>query len=524
MKILLKNGKITTHEASFKGCIEIIDQKISEVQKGQFEGDNPDFDFVLDCTNKFIIPGIIDPHVHLRDWGQKYKETVETGSLAAKAGGVTTVLAMPNTQPRITNIEMIEQYRGLLENDAYIDTGLYMNLSNDFELSQIDEAASKGIAGIKIYPGDQSSALQLEWKPLLLIEESLNERFNDDTWDIADLKRAFHNEINRLIGMDAFYKEIVNWQKLFFYMADFEMPILFHPDTPISQLKRRNRYQSLKAQKFSDLIAHSKTYSIFQEALFALYITKIIEVLINNLKMRKLSEKFPTVCFCHVSCPEVVDIVNDFRDNNHNVNLKIEAAPHHLFLNYERKVDTPAFMKVLQPVRSQENMEKMQNLLKNGYLDYFGTDHAPHSIEEKTKDFLSAPSGISSLDVYVKFILTKVMDGIFNLMDFVRYSAYNPAKIFNIDAKGCIKAGYDADLVVFSQTEPHQLNPETFKSKAKWSPYPLEHIKVDLDYVFLRGYLIQTSDLQILQKYPNLAETYNTKLGKYSIWSKENDS
>ena len=181
MRILLSGGKIVTPEKTFIGNMVINHTKIEKVEpitsKINFL---VKFDSEIDCSDKFILPGIIDPHVHLRDMDQSYKETIKTGSLAAINGGITTILSMPNTIPKISSIKTLKIYREIIKKTAYSNTGIFGGISDDFDLDTLRKMKNLGIFGLKIYPGDTSSNFKLNWSPFIQIEDKMSLNITDN--------------------------------------------------------------------------------------------------------------------------------------------------------------------------------------------------------------------------------------------------------------------------------------------------------------------------------------------------------
>jgi len=166
--LLLKNAKIVNHEGIFEGVVYVKNDKIEEVYES---GDLPDdfkddsnFGSVVDLEGKYLLPGVIDVHVHFRTPGQEYKEDWETGSKAALAGGVTTVLDMPNNDPAVTDNESLQNKKEIVQESTLVNYGLYVG-ANPQNINQIKDL--EGVAGIKVYMGSSTGDLLLSDKELL---------------------------------------------------------------------------------------------------------------------------------------------------------------------------------------------------------------------------------------------------------------------------------------------------------------------------------------------------------------------
>lgn len=158
-KVLLKNAKIVSHDYVFDGAVQVVDGKIKSVLKNGGLAKESGFDEVYDLEGKYLLPGLIDAHVHFRTPGQEYKEDWITGSKAALAGGVTTVLDMPNNDPSIVSLETLQKKRELVEKLSLVNFGFYIGATAD----NLDELKGvKGVCGIKVYMGSSTGKLLVD--------------------------------------------------------------------------------------------------------------------------------------------------------------------------------------------------------------------------------------------------------------------------------------------------------------------------------------------------------------------------
>jgi dihydroorotase len=157
----------------------------------------------------------------------------------------------------------------------------------------------------------------------------------------------------------------------------------------------------------------------------------------------------------------------------------------------------------------------LQEAMKQGKITFIGTDHAPHSLEEKMKPFLEAPSGFGALDFYVPYFLTQIFNGFLNLPDFVKYSSFQVAKSFNLTSKGRLEKQFDADIVIFKKVRPYNLKVDNFLSKSRVCPYDLNTLQARIMQVFLDGKLVVNNDPVLIEKYPILKNQLNKREGKF---------
>ncbi|MHA1730108.1 MAG: dihydroorotase [Promethearchaeota archaeon] len=530
MRILLKNGNIVTPDSTFNGNLVINGTEIERVERRKdITLDQVDYKFVIDCSDKFILAGVIDPHVHLRDMEQSYKETVETGTSAAINGGVTTVLAMPNTIPPLSTAENVKKYHKSIGEGSYSNIGIFAGLSEGFSLNQLKKMVNLGIFGLKIYPGSSSSHFKLNWNPLIETAGYFKNKFPTDGFNLSDLKKRFNELFLNKSFRDKFREETKNWIILFEETRKLGIPLLFHPDIPINRSIREEDYRLYIKKGYSLLQAYSNTYSILHETLHILFIFKIVSLLNEDkTSIRKKSDEAISqkirIQFCHVSNPKSVELIwdlmiNSGKINSENIDARIEVTPHHLFLHSGKKTDIPAFSKVLCPIREKKDNLKLLQYLKNGKITFIGTDHAPHTVEEKKRNFFETPSGFPGLDTYLPYVLSKAFNSRITLEDFTRYASLNPAKYFGLKNKGILKRGYDADVIIVKRTEPYRMKTEEFRSKAKLTPYPLDGLLVKIVLVFLEGKLVINKEPELYNKYPQLNKNVGSQLGKLLLYN-----
>ncbi len=479
---LIYNAKIFTNEQVQFGYLLIKNGIISEIveespPKTLFQDVKTQFD----CNKAFLLPGFIDTHVHLRDFKQSYKETFETGSKAAILGGFTTVLTMPNTIPPLSTIENIREYFDT-NKLFYCNIGVFAGVKEGFDINNLDDISKEGVFGIKIYPGDKSQELPLKW---------------NDGWRNDLEPDEFFASIKKVISL--FQNEYSNWEKLFNFAAKLNLPILFHPELPRAPQVLEFFYEQGKKIAVNEgkinpnLYAHHVAHPIYQN--------EIANIEMITLFLRKFypnPKNAPHVHFVHVSNPDAIKIIRTALKQE-GYPCSIEVSPHHMFLNYEIKFLSESFAKVLVPLRSPETQQNLFKNVQENLIDTIGSDHAPHSLEEKSGEFEKAPSGFPSLDFAAQIILTQFFNNKLKLEQVVSYLSTQPAKIFNIPNKGMIKEGFDADLVVVNEVKPYLIKGENAQGMQKWTPWENFELKSKIIKVFLSGTEVYDSDLGFLE-------------------------
>jgi len=494
VRYLLKNGNIITPDQIFLGSILIKNSKISKIYD---KADNLPLvreEETIDCTDCFIIPGIIDPHVHLRDFDQHHKESIDTCTKAAIENGVTMVIGMPNTIPRLNSINSIKDYINKIKETAVCDVGLYAVLPETDLSDYLRNLQKIGVFGIKIYPGDSPNLLN--WNPLLQMWEDLKEEMNEYLGNLDEFIEKLDEYIRLNYPSSQFRENIAGWVDVIGMISKYHLHLLFHADIPLESKIREIRFKTFEGIHQSPLVSHSANHSKLQELLHIYFVFCLL---------RNCESKFiPSITFCHVSSIEAIHFIEKLNAKLLSCPIYFEITPHHTYLHQNIELDIPSYGKVLPPLRLQVDNREIQQFLNssNHCQVFYGSDHAPHSLEEKKLDFDHAPPGFPNLDIYPKFILSRFLENGRDLRKFVLYSSYNPSQIYQIKNKGVINAGYDADLVVFREMQPYTISIESFHSKSRICPYPLEKITVQIEHVFLKGKKVpQTKGKYIARTY-----------------------
>ena len=385
--LIVKNGTVVSESAMYvadvglgDGVVLAIGAPGSLTQPAAAE---------LDARDRFVLPGVIDGHVHFREPGLEYKEDFGTGSRAAVMGGVTTVLEMPNTRPPTATAELVEAKRALAEAKAYCDFGLYGLLAQD-NLDELAPMAAAGVVGYKCYLGQSTGNIPPPDDGVLL--EAL------DIARAVDLRVGFHAENNQ---------------------------ILQH------YIGRR------QAEGRTDPHAHldsrpwiAEVESIQRVALFAQYTGTRVHIF-------------------HLSSRHGLATIETWRTRG--VDLTTETAPQYTFLTSEATPRLGSLLRISPPVREAGHRDSLLAALADGRIDAIATDHSPHTPDEKAPDNIwEATSGFAGVEISVALFLTEAVNtGRMTLPQFVRAASTGPARIWGLyPRKGSLQVGADADITV----------------------------------------------------------------------------
>ncbi|HEY0089474.1 MAG TPA: dihydroorotase family protein [Candidatus Lokiarchaeia archaeon] len=449
--MILKNAKIYCDGLIQKGALLINNSIIKSIKFSNMENILEDLrkknedKKEIDCQNKLILPGIIDIHSHLRDMDQSEKETFQTGTKAAAFSGITTVFNMPNTIPPAISAEQVKKWLKKAENNIFVDVGFIGGIPKNFDEEEVKNIIDLGVVGFKIYPLNPLS--EIDW--------------TSDS----------------------------NFQKLLNMSSKYQIPVFIHPDWPLPELRQKKEKKALD----NDLEIHNTLYPVQNEAKFVKFVIKHYKRIVRE---RNLTfEKLPIIHFCHISCKESYILIKKMENlRQKNFKISFETTPHHLLLSNNIKLSNANFGKVLPPLRDEKHSKFLFKELTNGNIKLIATDHAPHTLEEKSKSFIEASSGIPGFETYPLLLLNKVILYELSLENFVKVASENAAKQFNLKKKGFIKENYDADLIIIDKVSEYGINPQNFKTKAKYTPFESFKTQVQIWKVLLRGIEINSED------------------------------
>lgn len=463
-QMIIKNARIFTKGNLQKGsllinegAIDLIISEPSEINFASIKRDNLDGK-ELDCKGKMVIPGIIDIHSHLRDLGQINKESFETGTRAAISSGITTVFTMPNTIPPVINSKMVEKWMNEARGRIFTDVAFIAGVPREIDIVEIKNMISLGIIGFKIYP---------------------------------------HSPLS---GID--WKKSENIHKILSISSQFKIPLFVHPAWPLEESKIDKILQDPSISSYNLLKIHDRLNPKQYEAK---YITFLLKNYLNLVKKNIFpSDNYPRVHFCHVSTIEGYNAIKKFISSNDKVKISFEVTPHHLLLSNKTKTTLETFGKVLPPLRAPEHSQFLFKEYIKGNVPLIGTDHAPHTLEEKSREFFDAPSGFPGFESYPLIMLEKVFENQISLNLFIKTASENPARIFHLKKKGFIKQGYGADFMIIDKVPQYLINPKTFQTKAKFSPFEDYKTTVKITKVILNGNEIDVTQNQPQGKIINL--------------------
>jgi len=445
--ILIKNAKIVSEGEIFSGEILIKNEKIESIWRGKAP-DIVDKHKVIDLSGKYILPGIIDDQVHFRDPGLSQKADLHTESIAAAAGGVTSFLEMPNTNPQTTTQAALIDKLALGAKKSVVNYGFYFGATNENskEIINVDTSLT---CGIKVFMGASTGNMLVD-----------NEKILAQIFKESPLLIATHCEDETTIRNNmAKYKTK--------YGED--MPIKYHPEI-------RSRKACTLSSKLA--IELAKEYN-------------------SDLHVLHLSTADETKFFTNEVPLE-------------NKKITAEVCVHHLWFNnsdYEKK---GTLIKWNPAIKTENDRKTLFEAMLDDRLDIIATDHAPHTIQEKQNNYWSAPSGAPMVQHSLQVMLEFYQQGEISLTKIVQKMAHNPAIRFKIKKRGFIKEGYYADFTIIDINNSETVNKENILYKCGWSPLEGTKFSSSIFMTIVNGHIVYQNK-QVDTQYRGKMLKYNRK-------------
>ena len=439
MKTLIHNATIVNEGRIFVGSVLIDGDRIAEVHDGVGPADEataPDC-HLTEADGMILMPGVIDTHVHFRDGGDSENPagTFYSESRAARAGGVTSVIDMPNTKPQTTGMAELEKKEAMAARDSAVNYGFMLGATND-NIDQLLAIDPLRYAAIKLFLGSSTGNMLVN--------------------DPGQLDRLFR-DAHKLIVAHCEQEEVVQ----------------------ANLLNAKREFQGTAGETAA---LHPRIRN--NEACF-LSTYHAVE------RARKYGTRFHVA---HISTATELSLLSNFDIDKKNITA--EVTPNHLWFDDRDYAGLGNLIKCNPAIKTNDDRLALWAALEDDLIDTIATDHAPHPIEAKQRPYFDAPSGIPSIQHSLQMMLEAVFgDGNTSpkgeraslLTMLVAKMCHNPALLFGIEGRGFIRKGYKADLVLVRPGAEQTVTRESLLYKCGWSPLEGQTFHTRIENVWVNG-------------------------------------
>ena len=426
-KILIKDAKIINEGRILIGSVLVEGERIKMVYEGEMLASVSDAE-IIDATGKILIPGVIDDQVHFREPGLTHKGDIGSESRAAAAGGVTTFMDMPNTNPQTTTLDQLDWKFQRAAETSVVNYSFFFGATND-NMDEISKLDRTRVPGLKLFLGSSTGNMLVDQQQTL-------ERIFDE----AGMLIAIHAEKEEVIK-----KNIAHYTQL--YGEDLD--ISFHS-------KIRNEEACYASSSAAVELAHR-----FNSRLHILHLSTARELSL-------LSNDVPL----------------------YEKKITGEVCVHHLWFHDGDYAQFGNRIKWNPAIKSIADRAALREGVNKDLIDIIATDHAPHLLSEKEGNCLKAASGGPLVQHSLLVMLELAMEGHFTYEKVIEKMAHNPAELFRIEERGFIRPGYYADLVLIDPKATVTVDKENILYKCGWSPFEGYTFHHAVCFTFVNGNIV----------------------------------
>lgn len=422
-RILLKNAKLVNENKVLEKDVLIENDTIARVDN---DISHPTAKLV-DFEGNYLLPGVIDDQVHFREPGLTHKATIETESRAAIAGGITSFMEQPNTNPQTVTIEKLEEKFAIAQNTSYANYSFLFGGTND-NLEELKRVDPKSCSGIKLFLGSSTGNMLVD-----------NEAIIEKIFSSTNMVISAHCEDETTIRQN---------------MAKFQekygdnIPIKYHPIIRSEEACYLSSSKAIELAKKTGARLH----------VFHLSTGKETGLFRNDVP---LSEK----------------------------KITAEVCIHHLWFSDADYDEKGTHIKWNPAVKTVQDREQLWIALLDDRIDVIATDHAPHTLTEKDNPYTSAPSGGPLVQHALPAMMQRVAEGKIAIEKVVQKMCHNPAILFDVEKRGFVREGYFADLVEVETNSKWQVKKANVLYKCGWSPFEGITFDNQIKRTFVNGHL-----------------------------------
>ncbi len=424
-KTLIKNATLVNEGQIFVSDLLLENELISKIDT---HIDADESIQIIDATGLYLIPGVIDDQVHFREPGLTHKASIASESKAAVAGGITSFIEMPNTNPPCITQELLEDKFEIAAKTSWANYSFMIGGTN-FNLDELLKTNPKMVAGIKLFLGSSTGNMLVD-----------DEEFLENLFSSTDMLIAVHCEDEQSIK-----------NNLKHYSEKFgdEIPMVYHP---------------IIRSEEACYLSSSKAVALAQKTgarlhVFHLSTAKETELFTNKIPLK-------------------------------DKKITSEVCIHHLWFNDSNYQEKGSLIKWNPAIKTKKDQEGLLAALLNDKIDVIATDHAPHTLDEKSQVYTKAPSGGPLVQHALPAMLELVHQHKISLEKIVEKMCHNPAILFQINKRGFIKEGFYADLVLVNLNDSWTVNKENVLYQCSWSPFDGTVFQSKITHTFVNGNLV----------------------------------
>ncbi|MGC6479362.1 MAG: dihydroorotase [Flavobacteriaceae bacterium] len=423
-KLLIQQATVVNEGETFVGDVLIEGEKITQIATTIPMDEDMS---VLDATGLHLIPGLIDDQVHFREPGLTHKADIESESKAAVAGGITSYLEMPNTQPQTTSAAAFQAKLDRAAETSWANYNFLFGGTND-NLEEIKNIDIHKVAGLKLFLGSSTGNMLVDDEAVL-----------EAVFKSTPLRIAAHCEDEQTIRTNlANHKEI--------YGDD--IPIDKHPVIRSEEACYRSSSKAVALAQKTGARLH----------VFHLSTAKELSLFTNDLPLK-------------------------------DKKITAEVCVHHLWFSDEDYSEKGTLIKWNPAVKKATDRAALWEALNDDRIDVIATDHAPHTWDEKQQNYTHAPSGGPLVQHALLALLHSVKQGKITLEKLIQKACHNPAILFDIADRGFIRPGYYADLVLVNLNETYTVKEDNILAKCGWSPFLGQTFDARVEHTIVNGHI-----------------------------------
>ena len=423
MLTLIKNAKLVNEGQVYQADVLIKNQIIKEISSEI----TIEADYIIDAKGLHLLPGVIDDQVHFREPGLTHKANIYSESKAAVAGGITSFMEMPNTNPQALTQELLEDKYVIASQTSIANYSFFMGASND-NLEEVLKTDPKKVGAIKIFMGSSTGSMLVDNRTVL-----------EEIFKKSPMLIAVHCEDEQTIQ-----ENTIKAKKEF----GEEVPISEHPNIRSAEACYKSSSMAVELAKKHNTRLH----------VFHLSTEKEISLFDNALPLAKKL-------------------------------ITAEVCIHHLWFDESKYSEKGTLIKWNPAVKKASDKEALFQALLDDKLDVIATDHAPHTLEEKSNTYFNAPSGGPLVQHALPAMLAFVKQEKISIEKVVEKMCHNPAICFKVENRGFIREGYFADLVLVNLDKPWEVNKNNILYKCGWSPFEGETFNAQITHTFVNGHI-----------------------------------